>query len=286
MKESKFAYIVIFFFISLVFLNKEISNSKANLAPIQTSEFGGFIPKVDSSCFMPNASVLIEINATYLDNHFDLEFSGNYTLYNPNETLNLTIAAPFSDHLLGLNSTCTIKMNDSILPYEIIEYESGEHYSWDDYINMVHRNLIVCNITLLENKTTILKYNFKTIFVYDVGILSFHYDIGTARIWNGTISEIIEFRVFGQQPDTYNILSSQQITFEIIEIPNGNRYIWGFKNVLIPPGLESVYISYDNYNNPMLTVISMGDSFVVFLLLGIVSLIKFIYKRKKLRSSY
>lgn len=92
------------------------------------------------------------------------------------------------------------------------------------------------------------------------------------------------------QPDTYNNISSQQIAFKIIEIPNGNRYIWEFKNVSIPPGLESVYISYDgSYNNPMLPVISMGDSFIVFLLLGIISLIKLIHKRliiKNVQSIY
>ncbi|MFX1427778.1 MAG: hypothetical protein ACFFBE_15095 [Promethearchaeota archaeon] len=284
MKKSKIAIRILIYSLFLLSLNNQYS--KANPIPIHRSEFGGFIPNDDSSCFMPNASVLIEINATYLDNHFDLEFSGNYTLYNPNETLNLTIAAPFSDHLLGLNTTCTIKINDSILPYEIIEYKVGEQYSWDDYINMVDRNLVVCNITLLENKTTILKYNFKTIFVYGAGILSFHYDIGTARIWNGTISEDIEFRVFGQQPDTYNNLSGPQSTFEIIEIPNGNRYIWKFRNVSIPPGWESVYIMYGGSSNNKMLLISMGNSYVVFLFFGIVTLIILNQKGKKLRRAY
>lgn len=277
MKKSKIAFIAFFFSTFLLFLNYETSISIANPIPVYPSEFGGFIPKDDYSCFMPNASVLIKINATDPYSHFDLDFSGNYSLYNPNETLNLTIAAPFSEHLFGLNSNCTIKINNTILPYEVIEYQRNESYSWDIYIKVYHRNLIVCNITLPKNKTVNLEYAFKTSFtstLRDVGYLDFHYDIGTSKIWNGTISERIEFKVHGRQPDSFFNVSSPTINFTIIEIADTKRYIWEWENAIIPTGLYSVYISYKgNYNYSMWPLISLGNWYIIFLLLGLVSLL-------------
>jgi hypothetical protein len=240
---------------------------------VDISEFGGFIPKNDYSCSMPNASVVIEINATDPYSHFDLGFMGNYTLYNPNETLNLTIAAPFSSHVFGNDSTCMIKINESIIPYEVIEYQRGDTYSWDDYISIYHRNLIVCNITLPLNKSIILEYKFKTHInspLNDVGYMEFHYDIGTASVWNGTISERIEFKVHGRLPDKY-----LNTTFlRIIDIPDGKSYIWEWRDVSFPTGYLSVYISYDgNYVYNWGRIISFGNFYLLFLLLGFISLV-------------
>jgi hypothetical protein len=187
MKKSKITFVVLFISTSLLFLNYETSTSIANPVPVSISQLGGLIPKNDYSCSMPNASVLLEINATDPYSHFDLKFSGNYTLYSPDEVVNLTIAAPFSGHLFGLNSTCMIRINDSLIPYEVVKYNRSEDSSWDDYINTYHRSLIVCNVSLPMNKTIILEYKFNTSIetsLNDVGYLEFEYDIGTAEVWN------------------------------------------------------------------------------------------------------
>ena len=80
MKRSKIIIIVLYFSTFLFFLNYETATSIANPVPVHPLEFGGFIVKDENSCSMPDARVLIEINATDPYRHFDLEFSGNYTL--------------------------------------------------------------------------------------------------------------------------------------------------------------------------------------------------------------
>jgi hypothetical protein len=255
-------------------LNQNIAKSIANPVPVYISELGGFIPKNDYTCSMPNASVIIEINATDPFSHFDLEFRGNYTLYNPNETLNLTIAAPFSSHIFGPNSTCEIKINESLIPFYVIEYQRGDTYSWDDYISISQRNLIICDITLPMNKPITLEYYFKTyinISLNDIGYLEFHYDIGTASVWSGTISERIEFIVHGQLPDKY--LNTTFLT--ILDNPDGKSYIWEWKDVSFPTGYLSVYIFYyGNYEyNYYGESISFGNYYLLFLLLGVVTLV-------------
>lgn len=282
MKRSKIISVVFFFSTSLLFWNNAPSLSIANPIPVYPAEFGGFIPKDDYSCFMPNAIVLIEINATDPSSHFDLEFTGNYTLYNPNNALNLTIAAPFSSYVFGQNSSCTIKINNTIIPYELIKYQWNESYSWDDYISVYNRNLIICNITIPMNKTIILDYNFKTYIeplLKDIGYLDFHYDIGTAAAWNGTISETIEYKVHGRQPDSY----SSHYNLSILNISGGKRYIWEWNNIVITPGTYSVYISYKgNYEyNWGYPIISLGNWYIIFLLLGFVSLLIVSMRRVK-----
>ena len=169
--------------------------------------------------------------------------------------------------MFGQNSTCTIKINGSVIPYEVIEFQYNETYLWDDYI-FYEKNLIVCNITIPMNKTIILEYTFKTYVKPPpsrIDYLKFNYDIGTAAAWNGTISETVEFKVHGRQPDSY----SDYYNFSIIDISDGKRYIWEWKNVVIPTGMRSVFISYRIDSS----YISLGNYYIVFFLLGIISVI-------------
>ena len=273
MKRSRIVFIILLSSTFLLYLNSGIPNSKANPVWIYPAEFGGFIPKDDHSCSMPNASVLIEISAPNPNIQYDryeLEFTGNYSLYNPNNPLNLTIAAPFSSYVFGENSTCIIKINDSIIPYKVIQYHWNESYSWDEYISIHNRNLIICNITLPMNKTVILEYKFESYLELprmNIDSLEFHYDVGTAAAWNGTISETVEFKVHGRQPDSYSNNNNPRI----IDISDGKRYIWEWRNIVIPIGMHSVYISYKGYYDHY--AISLGNYYFVFFLFGIISLI-------------
>ena len=62
--------------------------------------------------------------------------------------------------------------------------------------------------------------------------MEFHYDIGTASVWSGTISERIEFIVHGQLPDKY--LNTTFLT--ILDNHDGKSYIWEWKDVSFPTG--------------------------------------------------
>ncbi|MFW9864968.1 MAG: hypothetical protein ACFFEN_02640 [Candidatus Thorarchaeota archaeon] len=270
MKVFKIEIISLAFWIFLLCLNLTYTQSIANPLPVYETKFGGFLPNEDYSCSMPNASVLIEIDATDPYSYFGLVFTGNYTIFNPNDSLNLTIAAPFTKNIFGLDSNCTIKINNSVIPHDVVRYPWNESYTWDDYIMIYNRNLIVCNLSLPKNKSILLEYNFKTnleSLLRDVSYLNFIYDIGTAAVWEGKISETVEFRVIGRLPDSH---SNDPM---IMEILNGKSFIWEFKNVEIPPGLLSVYISYLGDYEYNWFKISLGYFFLIFLLLGFISLI-------------
>ncbi|MBY8981238.1 MAG: hypothetical protein KGD72_12675, partial [Candidatus Lokiarchaeota archaeon] len=73
-------------------------------------------------------------------------------------------------------------------------------------------------------------------------ILKIFYDVGTSRAWNGTISERVEFKVYGKTPDSYS--PSRNCT--ISDITNGKSYAWEWENEII--NINSVYISYSYYN--------------------------------------
>ena len=282
MRRSRILFISFIFSTFLFFLNGEISYSEANPLWVYQAEFGGLIPKEDNSCSMPNASVLLEIFNPNPNNPFEEEFTGNYTLYNPNNfALNLTIAAPFSSYLFGLSSNCTIKINGTVIPYDIIEfqYNETETYIWEDYF-IYEKNLIVCNITIPMNKTIILEYKFETLIFSEpprvkIDYLDFDYDIATAAAWNGTISEIVEFKVHGRQPDSY----SDYNNLLIIDISDGKRYIWEWINIVITPGTHPIKISYKiDY-----TYISLGNYYIAFLLLGMISLILLLRRGKQIK---
>jgi hypothetical protein len=284
MTRIRIKLILFIIFTFLFCLNQNLSKSVANPVPIYEAELWGLIPKEDYSCSMPNASVIIEIDATNPYGHFALEFMGNYTLYNPNDTLNLTIAAPFSSDIFGLNSTCILKMNDSKISYEVIECRWNDDSPWNDYISFASRRiLVVCNITIPMNASVILDYNFKTQIkseLSDVGSVSFLYDVGTAKAWNGTITETIEFKVHGLQPDSY---TERDLSPRIIEITDGKRYIWELRNEEIPYPLSiyGIYISFKGDYQYREFTISAGNYYIIFLFLGIISLIAL---RKRVKS--
>ena len=72
--------------------------------------------------------------------------------------------------------------------------------------------------------------------------LNIYYDVGTSRAWNGTISERVEFKVYGKTPDSYS--SSRNCT--ISDITNGKSYAWEWEDEIINSNI--VYITYSYYN--------------------------------------
>ena len=74
-------------------------------------------------------------------------------------------------------------------------------------------------------------------------ILDIFYDVGTSRAWNGTITEVVEFRTYGKIPDSYTGARGwYEKNCTVSDIENGKSYIWAWENERIK--VSRIYISY------------------------------------------
>ena len=96
MKSTKISSCLLIISYFLLFCNSGvIKDTLANPLTPYTPSCGGLLIKDNNTYSMPNANVLIEIDATNPSSHYDLYFFGNYTIFNPNNSTNVTIATPF-----------------------------------------------------------------------------------------------------------------------------------------------------------------------------------------------
>ncbi len=80
--------------LSFLFFIKFVPESKTDIIPMTQSGTGSIFPEEDCSLIMTNANVIFEVDNLESSNKIDLSFYGNYTIYNPNQSRNITIAAP------------------------------------------------------------------------------------------------------------------------------------------------------------------------------------------------
>ncbi|MFX1326949.1 MAG: hypothetical protein ACFE91_02235 [Promethearchaeota archaeon] len=303
-------YVLAISFLLLLGNKIYINEGTANPLIPYGATVGGFILVENSSCSMPYANVLIEIDATNPNSHFDLDFMGNYPILNPNDSMNVTIIAPFSlqmfssnytafldicyeynqtylisgmsglfapitPEMLGLNTFCTIKVNNTVIPYEAFGYCPDKPHPTIKLYAISPMILIFCNITLPKNDTLVLEYSFNTCIAtpshpphYEI---RFIYYVGTSRTWNGNITETVEYRVKGEQPDYIDSVENCSIS----NTKDGNSYLWEWNNERIYE--DYVALTYDNYFKDYNKddSIPFGNSFLIFTLIGIALMITF-----------
>ncbi len=138
------------FFIVLISLTKFIPDSKADVVAVKYTGAGSFFPAENCPLIMTNASVLFDIDYNEPSNRIDISFEGNYTIYNPNTSQNITVAAPFSSEFKNLESTCIIKVDNDLKPFTFFQY----HWSdpWAEYLDTVElgnlHSFVLTNITI------------------------------------------------------------------------------------------------------------------------------------------
>lgn len=254
---KKIRLFIIVYIISIIVLSFPINirESKADIIPIDWAGAGSFLPELNIPFIMTNASVIFNIDAHAYNSRFDVSFKGNYTIFNPMASTNLTLAAPFSSEFKDLESACLIRIDNNPIPYRFIEY-TWENFSgtpWDQYVSGYYqspRKFVIINATFPENDSITIEYSFDAYIDIpaNYGIFEIFYDVGTSRAWNGSITERVEFKVYGKHPDSY---SDYRDYFEynctISDIEDGQSYLWEWENEII--NVDRVYISY-YYSNP------------------------------------
>lgn len=273
----------------LLFLIKFVPESKTDVVPINITGTGNLFPEEDCSLIMTNANVIFDINNLVSSNKIDVNFNGNYTIYNPNESRNVTIAAPFSLEFENIEANCIIKVETNVVPFSFVHL----HWSdpWIEYLDSVglgmsdKRNFILTNITFPENSSVKIEYSFNAYITHtDIdGELTIYYDVGTSRAWNGSINERVEFKTYGKLPDSYSLYgpSLNNYNCTVSNFSNGRIYTWEWVDEIII--IDSVYISY-HYNYPyfwlrMTPIIIFGSVFGIVIIIGVIT--KLVNKKKK-----
>lgn len=250
MRKDRLKLVFCIFILVLSAFPTYISNSRADVLRFDIKGTGHFLPAENCSLIMSNASVIFNIERK--SSRIDVEFEGNYTIYNPGESTNVTLGAPFSTGFYNLESTSMVKIGGNITPHSFIEIEIDEH-PWTQYLQGSpmggsQRKFIVLNTTVPENSSIELEYNFDA-YTGDpnsVDTFEIFYDVGTSRIWNGSITERVEFKVHGKLPNYYSNYREDVFEYNctITDIENGKSYAWEWLNEVIM--VDKVYIEYRN----------------------------------------
>lgn len=285
MQKYKIKNSVFIFFIVLLSLSTVIPDYRADLISINRTGTGNLFPDENCSLIMTNASVIFDIYYLEQYNEIFIRFNGNYTIYNPDTSQNLTIAAPFSSEFENLESTCVIKVDNDSIPFTYFQY----HWSdpWAEYLDSVTslRSFVLTNITFLENSSTKIEYSFAAYIIQPDSDdrLNIYYDVGTSRAWNGSITERVEFKAHKKLPNSYSTSGQEisNVSCTVSNISDGRTYTWEWVNETIM--IDSVYISYSYpyryFWGRITPIIIFGCYFGVPIIIAVI--IKLRKKRKK-----
>ena len=279
-KRTKTAFIVLLLIVSLTCITQE---SQANEVVLEYDGFGHLIPNNETYLMMPQAEVLFEIVNVSEVTDYNIKFNANYTIFNPNETINVLIGAPFSDIKESAYADVFITANGSVVDAELIHVEGHEQDPWHEYVGLdIYRDILVTNYTFITQTSTIIHYSFEYTVSQDdnsykpEGVF-ISYIVGTARAWDGNITETVEFIVHDQQPTNYWCFCDWDNNDPSVhQIEDGYSYIWSWDEEQIQEDAIEVYFPYYNVNPSFYKTPIITMSFVVLFIT--------IYRRRKKRT--
>ncbi len=193
---------------------------------------------------MIDANVLLDIEATRF-NRFKIDFSGDYVFYNHENTTEITVVAPF-------NSYHPIDFPEDIIDSFILEINGiKQNFSFLelypsqlDYIEDYGQKALADDIFIVGTKAkftghanTTIYYSFSSQFRRKNSrtYVEIFYFVTTGRAWAGNVTERVEFKIKGQQPDryTHEIYHEEYLYGRncfVTDFNGGKSYVWEWKN--------------------------------------------------------
>jgi len=285
MKRS-FKLVLIFFITVLIHQNlTKLDFVIGNPVAVPIYQYsGGLLPQENVSLSLISANVIIDADTSNLRYLGGISFEGNYTVFNPENDINITIAAPFS---IYPENNLSVLVNGTSVPSDIIYYDNLESQLWEYYIdniswgNVLPRYWILCNISIPKNKTVEIQYKFnnpKPTYSSELVSYDILYDVGTARLWNGTITEKVEIRAHGYNP---NSIYNEQLC-NVSDILDGKSHTWEWVNETIEINLVGVHYYYDGRNEYNILYFSVKIVLIsTVTIIGIAIILTKIYSRRK-----
>ncbi|MFX0102682.1 MAG: hypothetical protein ACFFCS_24155 [Candidatus Hodarchaeota archaeon] len=261
-------------------VNTFISGSSANLVAIRYAGVGGILPSDNESLSMTLANVVLDIDATDHLHSIGVQFDGNYTVMNTNETKNVTIGAPFSPSMAGLGLACTVTLNGTPVPFEILDNVSLNSTVWLKYTHSIVEQFITCNVTVPENGSVVLRYTINASIVDLSDEVMIDYIVGTARAWSGNVTELVTFNVKGTLPHAHS--DYLEGVFEkhctVQDITGGRSYSWSWNDEAIEE--SSVYVAY-HYEDPPPSISWLLVALISITAFAMVPVIFLLLKRRR-----
>jgi hypothetical protein len=240
------------FLVFLVIIISNLITSQTNIInanPIAIPEYrysGGLLPPENVSLSLVSANVVIDADTSNLRYLGKITFKGNYTISNSGNDLNITIAAPFN---INPEKNLTVLVNNTLIPSDILNSDELQLELWLEYVENIStyfltpRYWILSNISIPENQTIEIYYEFnhpEPIYSRDLVSFDIIYDVGTARLWNGTITEKVEIRTHGHNPKSIYHEDFCQTS----NILDGRSHIWEWFDERVDIDFVGVYYYY------------------------------------------
>ena len=279
--------------ISITFLTpKYIHRATADPIPMDLYYAGGLLPSENVSLSLTHANVFIDVDTKNLvsfddfDDLYVISLIGNYTIFNVDNEINFTLGAPFCFSWPPFGYSINVTMNNSSVPYILIDDYTTNSTIWNQYLNNslinTHRYWVLCNISISEESSLKIQYKIKSYFskyTIDKGELDIIYDVGTSRLWNGTITETVEVHIHGKLP---NSVYNKEIC-TITDISDGKSYKWEWSDEIINLNFVGVKYSFESsFNQPdytlviLLSLVALGP--IIFI---VIIQLKKIYKKER-----
>ena len=211
--------------------------------PIPDQFIADIVPKNNNTDIqLLNFNAIITFNATDLFNEMKITFNGTYTLFNPENPTNLTIILPFSLDLDVINTTFGVFVNNTQVPFEIETVAEENLTATIENIDFIPESffysyypitLIYSNLTLLENITYIVKYQFEGLIYESFSIEKLFYMVYTSntdKFWKGIATRYVEYKTIGGNPIFFTIGPYEGLE-QILDVPGGKRYISEWNNI-------------------------------------------------------
>ena len=180
---------------------------------------------------------------------------------------------PFGAFTSIYNYSLTIDNNPALI-YDVIfiEYENPPISEiWNKYIENIDdgRKFYLFNITIPASDSVLISFSCETIeksvryIIENFGYCEIIYDVGTARVWNGNITEKVEFEVYGCLPDYCHheedciISDLNHVKIPFISKYCNKCYSWEWNNEIIEFNLVGIVYTSLPKNNLVLVSLSL-----------------------------
>jgi hypothetical protein len=205
-----------------------------------------------------NVSANITLNALDRYNEIGISFIGKYSLFNPDKLTNITIILPLSLCLDIEHATFGVSVNDTQVPFEVVSTTKENLTSLGVNLESMFRSylfnffynpitLIASNLTLMENTTYVVKYQFEGSIPEPLKEKIFYmiYSSEPAKFWKGNATERVEYNIFGGNPQ-FSIFGQGgpwNGSSQLLDIVGGKKFIYEWINA--QEGWIGIGISFD-----------------------------------------
>jgi len=291
-KKTNLTFVLILLILttSMIYLDQsfEIKKTAANPIPVGPPpslwQLVGFCHTNSSvNISIIDSNVLLDIDYTkYLK--FKIATYGEYIFYNFNETTTITVLAPFDLYDSSIREF-SLEVDNNLVPFTVYDLTNEQRLQLIYLTNgpiSPSVSVLAANITFEGFKNTTVKYYVSTDFKRNKSgsYTSIGYLVSSGKIWFGNITEKVEFRVKGLQPDYYSESDTKHCS--IVDFSGGKSYNWEWKNEVMD--FHFLYIEFRSKDTRLIVKVIVPLIVVILITMSLL-IVFYLRKRTKIRKT-